>query len=63
MKQFLFYITFFICSIAVFSQEEKKVIQYDDAIIEQKKFDAQKIEEYKQKDEFIYVVEKENLLF
>lgn len=39
------------------------MIQYDDAIIEQKKFDAQKIEEYKQKDEFIYVVEKENLLF
>ena len=42
----------------VFSQEEKKVVQYDDAIIEQKKFDAQKIEEYKQKDDFIYIVEK-----
>ncbi|WP_428742734.1 DUF4129 domain-containing protein [Tenacibaculum sp.] len=42
----------------VFSQEEKRAVQYDDAIIEQKKFDAQKIEEYKQKDDFIYIVEK-----
>ncbi|MEE4001574.1 DUF4129 domain-containing protein [Tenacibaculum sp. FZY0031] len=58
MKQFLFYIAFFICSITVFSQEGKRAVQYDDMIIEQKKFDAQKIEEYKQKDEFIYIVEK-----
>ncbi len=58
MKQFLFYIAFFICSITVFSQEEKREVQYDDTIIEQKKFDTQKIEEYKQKDEFIYIVEK-----
>lgn len=58
MKQFLFYITFFICSITLFSQEEKREVRYDDTIIEQKKFDAQKIEEYKQKDEFIYIVEK-----
>ncbi|WP_417800149.1 DUF4129 domain-containing protein [Tenacibaculum sp.] len=58
MKQFLFYIAFFICSITVFSQEEKAEVQYDDTIIEQKKFDAQKIEEYKEKDEFRYIVEK-----
>lgn len=58
MKQFLFYIAFFIFSITVFSQEEKTEVQYDDTIIEQKKFDAQKIEDYKQKDEFIYIVEK-----
>ncbi|GFD79212.1 hypothetical protein KUL118_20740 [Tenacibaculum sp. KUL118] len=58
MKQFLFYIAFFICLITVFSQEEKIEVQYDDTIIEQKKFDTQKIEEYKQKDEFIYIVEK-----
>lgn len=58
MKQFLFYITFFICSITLFSQEEKREVRYDDTVIEQKKFDAQKIEEYKQKDEFIYIVEK-----
>ncbi|WGH76315.1 DUF4129 domain-containing protein [Tenacibaculum tangerinum] len=58
MKQFLFYIAFFICSITVFSQTEKAEVQYDDAIIEQKKFDAQKIEAYKQQDEFIYIVEK-----
>lgn len=58
MKQFLFYIAFFICSITLFSQEEKREVRYDDTIIEQKKFDAQKIEEYKQKEEFIYIVEK-----
>ncbi|RSC92212.1 DUF4129 domain-containing protein [Tenacibaculum singaporense] len=58
MKQFLFYIAFFICSISVFSQEEKTEVQYDDTVIEQKKFDTQKIEEYKEKDEFIYIVEK-----
>ena len=58
MKQFLFYITFFIFSIAVFSQEERNEVPIDTSIIGQKKFDAQKIEAYKQQDDFIYVVEK-----
>ncbi|KAB1153636.1 DUF4129 domain-containing protein [Tenacibaculum aiptasiae] len=58
MKQFLFYITFLLFSICVFSQEEKKLVQFDDSKIEQKKFDAEKIEEYKKQKEFIYVVQK-----
>ncbi len=58
MKQLLFYIVFFVFSTTTFSQAEKKEIPYDEVIIEQKKFDAQKIEAYKEKDEFIYTVEK-----
>ena len=58
MKQFLFYITFLLFSICVFSQEEKKQVQFDDSKIEQKKFDAEKIEEYKKQKEFIYVVQE-----
>lgn len=42
----------------MYSQSEEKEVQYDDSLIEQKTFDAKKIESYKQQDEFIYVVEK-----
>jgi hypothetical protein len=42
----------------VFSQTTEKEVRFDDSFIEQKKFDSKKIEEYKQQDEFIYVVEK-----
>ncbi len=45
----------------MYSQSEEKEVQYDDSLIEQKTFDAKKIEAYKQQDEFIYVVEKREL--
>jgi len=42
----------------MFSQTTKEEIKFDDVSIEQRKFDAKKIEAYKQQDEFVYVVEK-----
>lgn len=42
----------------MYSQSEENLVQYDDEFIEQKKFDAKKIEVYKQQEDFIYVVEK-----
>ncbi len=45
-------------SFCVFAQSEDKTVQYDDSFIEQKHFDAKKIEAYKQQEDFIYVVEK-----
>jgi len=45
----------------VFSQAEESIAQLDEALIELKKFDAKKIEAYKQQDAFIYVIEKREL--
>jgi len=42
----------------VFSQTEESTVQFDEEFIELKKFDAKKIEAYKQQDAFIYIVEK-----
>ena len=43
----------------MFSQTpEEKIVQFDTQLIELKKFDNKKIEAYKKKDAFIYVVEK-----
>ena len=42
----------------MYSQSEEKTVKYDDSFIEQKHFDAKKIEAYKQQEEFIYIVEK-----
>lgn len=58
MKQFLFYITFLLFSVCGYAQSDEKLVQYDNEFIEQKKFDAKKIEVYKQQEDFIYVVEK-----
>ena len=58
MKYLLFYITFIWSSFSVFSQTEENLVQFDESFIELKKFDAKKIEAYKQQDGFIYVVEK-----
>lgn len=63
MKQFLFYITFLLFSVCVYSQSDEKLVQYDDSFIEQKKFDVKKIEAYKQQEDFIYVVEKREPTF
>jgi len=42
----------------VFSQTEESTVQFDESFIEQRKFDAKKIDAYKQQDAFIYIVEK-----
>jgi len=61
LKHLLFYITFIWFSFSVFSQAEESIAQLDEALIELKKFDAKKIEAYKQQDAFIYVIEKREL--
>ena len=59
LKKTLFYILILLFSLQVTSQEsEEKKVHFDDIFIEQKKFDTNKIEEYKQQDDFIYIVEK-----
>ncbi|WP_237275903.1 DUF4129 domain-containing protein [Tenacibaculum ovolyticum] len=58
MKHLLFYIAFLLLPFSVFSQTTTKEVQFDEVFIEQRKFDAKKIEAYKQQDDFIYVVEK-----
>ena len=59
LKKTLFYILILLFSLQITSQEsEEKKVRFDDTFIEQKKFDTNKIEEYKQQDDFIYIVEK-----
>lgn len=41
-----------------FAQSDKKVIRYDESNIEYRKFDAERIESYKNNEEFIYIIEK-----
>lgn len=53
MKHLLFYIAFF-SSLLLFSQSDKKVVQYDNSSIQPKSFDAKKIESYKNNDDFVY---------
>ena len=57
MKKFILYISLLLLSVSLFAQETKEVV-YDTDAIELKKFDQQKITEYKQQDEFIYTIQE-----
>lgn len=57
MKHFIFYIIL-LCSLALFSQAEEELVQYDNDKIQQKEFNQKQIESYKANDDFIYIIEK-----
>lgn len=56
MKEALFYITFLLFSVVCFSQSEKGVVPIDKQKIVKKSFDKNKLNEYKNKEEFNYKV-------
>lgn len=60
MKHFFFYILFLLVSFQGFSQENFEGIQIDSTQIEQKSFDKEALDDYKNSDDFNYnVVKKE----
>lgn len=64
MKHFCIYILFLLVSFKGFSQEKIEGIQIDSTQIEQKKFDQDSLNDYKNSDEFNYnVVKKEKNIF
>ncbi len=64
MKQFIFYILFFLFSTVLFSQQDSIVVAYDkDTSIEIKEFNKDKLEEFKTDDDFNYTIVKQEVGF
>lgn len=57
MKSKISYIIFLVASIYLFGQVDKQTLPFDTLMIERKSFSEQKIQEYKQQEEFNYVEE------